>query len=353
MTIDSQRRWKQKQVQTALTRIGLIDVSASKGISVGEVIGTEEYYNYRAKLTPHVSKEKGITSIGFYGRKGKDIIDVDQCAIATTAINRKYTELREQLSKNKDNRSIKTKKTTKNKQKEDTLSIREANGAVSSDETKIMTQTVKDFQYEFRAGDFFQNNPFLLPLMVDYVLAEASEIFRTNISNAAEIAATVGDNNKLLVDAYCGSGLFAISASKLFKKVIGIEVSEKAVASAKRNAEINNVENCEFISGEAQEIFKCITKIENSHEGMDLDSHYNADNTVVIIDPPRRGCDEVFIRQLLEYNPKIIVYVSCDPVTQARDARDFINAGYVIKKITPFDLFPQTRHLENVITFSR
>ena len=77
------------------------------------------------------------------------------------------------------------------------------------------------------------------------------------------------------------------------------------------------------------------------------------DNTVIIIDPPRKGCDELFLTQLINFNPKKIVYVSCDPATQARDTTSIVAGGYQVRDITPFDLFPQTRHIENVITFIR
>ena len=82
-------------------------------------------------------------------------------------------------------------------------------------------------------------------------------------------------------------------------------------------------------------------------------SHFPRDQTVVILDPPRKGCDDVFLRQLFDFRPKKIVYVSCDPATQARDAQAICAAGYNITDITPFDLFPQTRHIENVMVFLR
>lgn len=77
------------------------------------------------------------------------------------------------------------------------------------------------------------------------------------------------------------------------------------------------------------------------------------DNTVIILDPPRKGCDDSFLNQLIKFYPKKICYVSCDPATQARDAKIIIEGGYKIIDVTPFDLFPQTRHIENVIVFIR
>ena len=80
-------------------------------------------------------------------------------------------------------------------------------------------------------------------------------------------------------------------------------------------------------------------------------THLPPQSTCIVIDPPRKGCDEVFLKQLFEFGPCKVVYVSCDPATQARDAQAIVAAGYDIIDCTPFDLFPQTRHIENVITF--
>jgi tRNA/tmRNA/rRNA uracil-C5-methylase (TrmA/RlmC/RlmD family) len=106
------------------------------------------------------------------------------------------------------------------------------------------------------------------------------------------------------------------------------------------NAKLNNVTNVEFICGVSERIFSKV-------------SHFPRDNTVIIIDPPRKGCDEPFLKQLFAFLPKALVYVSCDPATQARDAKEIVAAGYSIVDVSPFDLFPQTRHIENVMTFVR
>ena len=158
--------------------------------------------------------------------------------------------------------------------------------------------------------------------MIDYVIKEA---------NLNDI--------HYLVDAYCGVGMFALSGSKYFEKCLGVEVNVNAIFWANVNAAINRIENCEFIIGEAQAIFKEI--------------EFAPEKTAMVIDPPRKGCDDVFIRQLLEYAPKCVVYVSCDPATQARDIKKLVEGGYTIKEVQPFDLFPQTKHMENVVTLDR
>jgi 23S rRNA (uracil1939-C5)-methyltransferase/tRNA (uracil-5-)-methyltransferase len=142
-----------------------------------------------------------------------------------------------------------------------------------------------------------------------------------------------------LVDAYCGSGLFALTAAPAFEQVAGIEISESSIVFAKQNATANGLKNVTFQAGDAAAIFAGLT--------------FPAAETVVLIDPPRKGCDESFLTQLFNYGPRAVVYVSCDPATQMRDLRAFLAAGYELTAVQPFDLFPQTRHLECVITLRK
>lgn len=146
---------------------------------------------------------------------------------------------------------------------------------------------------------------------------------------------------RFLVDAYCGVGMFALSAAKEFERVAGIEVSANAVECARKNAGINNIANCSFFAGKTENIFESVS------------SDYPGAETSVIIDPPRSGCDMSFIGQLARFTPAKIVYVSCGPDTQARDAAELQKLGYRLEKLQPFDLFPQTRHIESVATFLR
>jgi len=123
--------------------------------------------------------------------------------------------------------------------------------------------------------------------------------------------------------------------------VAGIEISESSVRFARGNAEANGIPNATFSAGDAAAIFA------------GLDPAFAPADTAVVIDPPRRGCDEAFVRQLLAFGPRTVVYVSCDPATQMRDLRHFLAAGYTLAAAQPFDLFPQTRHLECVLTLTR
>jgi tRNA/tmRNA/rRNA uracil-C5-methylase (TrmA/RlmC/RlmD family) len=174
----------------------------------------------------------------------------------------------------------------------------------------------------FLARDFFQNNPFILPAFTGYVRDQAA-----------------ASGARFLVDAYCGSGLFALACAPAFERVVGVEVSGSSVRFARENAAANGLANATFQTGDAAAIFAGLT--------------FPAAETVVVIDPPRKGCDESFLAQLFAYGPRTVVYVSCDPATQMRDLRQFLAAGYALTAVQPFDLFPQTRHLECVITLRR
>ena len=118
-----------------------------------------------------------------------------------------------------------------------------------------------------------------------------------------------------------------------------MEIAASAVERAGRNASRNGLTNCQFTAGSAEAIFSKITT--------------PAAETAVLIDPPRRGSDEIFLTQLFAYGPRTVVYVSCNPATQMRDLRLFLDHGYQLRKVQPFDLFPQTKHLECVITLER
>jgi len=344
MAIEDQRRWKRQHVAECLSRIGGISCTvgqesrdgevASDLVQVQPVVGTAETYGYRSKLTPHYDTPAPDGTVGAIGfkRKGRPgLVDVEQCLIATDAINSRLKSLREEV-----------REATRLKVEEDrhapphlqprkprgaTLLLRDARGGVETDSNAMVSEVVKGITFTFRAGEFFQNNPFVLPKMVDHVVDEA----------------TRGGQTQFLIDAYCGGGLFSLCASPYFQQCLGIEISELNIAAAQRNAEANAIRNCNFVTGTAEDIFQQA-------------GHFDAAKTALIIDPPRKGCSDEFLDQVFAFQPHRIVYVSCEPSTQARDAAKLVaghagNRGYQISNITPFDLFPQTRHIENVMTF--
>jgi 23S rRNA (uracil1939-C5)-methyltransferase/tRNA (uracil-5-)-methyltransferase len=193
---------------------------------------------------------------------------------------------------------------------------------VTVDPRAVITEQVGDLSLQFLAGDFFQNNPFLLPRLVDHV---------------AQAAKSGGA--RFLVDAYCGSGLLGLAAAPYFERVLGVEVSTSAVAWARENAARNARANCEFIAADASAVFASVP--------------FAGADTAVIVDPPRKGCGDAFLVQLAAFAPRTIVYVSCNPETQARDIATLAAGGYACRRVQPFDMFPQTKHIEAVATLAR
>jgi 23S rRNA (uracil1939-C5)-methyltransferase/tRNA (uracil-5-)-methyltransferase len=205
------------------------------------------------------------------------------------------------------------------KKKGATLLLRATADGVITDPRATAVEVVDGLRFEFLAGDFFQNNPFILPAFTRHAREEAS-----------------ATGNRFLVDAYCGSGLFALTAASAFEAVDGVEICESAVRQATANARANGIANARFLAGHAAAIFGDISR--------------PAGRTTVLIDPPRAGADEAFLSQLFAFRPSRVVYVSCNPATQMRDLKAFLGAGYRLGKVQPFDLFPQTKHLECVMT---
>lgn len=303
-----QTEWKRRQVEELLKHMAKIEHP------VQSVIASPRQYGYRSKITPHFHKPKGgeIGAIGFLRVGTRNaLVDVEHCPIAMTALNEELVSVRNQARENQ--HAFKNGAT---------LLMRAADNGVLTQADQIAIEHVGNVKFEFQAGDFFQNNPFILPEFVRYAVDEAR-----------------ASGSRFLVDAYCGSGLFGISAARHFEEVLGVELSESAVRKAAHNAEINGLTNCRFLAADAQEIFK-----EIPHPGRE---------TVVVIDPPRAGCSEEFLQQLFAFDPKRVVYISCNPATQMRDLVLFSEAGYKLGKVQPFDLFPQTKHLECVMTLSR
>ena len=308
LSYEEQLLSKQRQVADLLKHMAKIEHP------VRSVIPSPVQYGYRSKITPHFQrpKEGGIGAIGFLRARTRNaMVDVEQCPIAMPELNAQLASVRERARAN----SAEFKNGA-------TLLMRAASNGVLTRPDEIAVEDVDGVRFEFQAGDFFQNNPFILPKFVRHAIDEAK-----------------ATGAKHLVDAYCGSGLFAINAARDFENVIGVEISETAVKKAAHNAEINSLTNCRFIAADAQHVFKDVP-----HAGAD---------TVVIIDPPRAGSSPEFLRQLFAFNPKGVVYISCNPATQMRDLVLFTEAGFKLGTVQPFDLFPQTKHLECVMTLSR
>jgi len=325
----AQLAWKTQQVAYLLERAGKLSDLPISAI-IRPAVGSPKQFGYRTKITPHFQyTAEGVPEIGFrlHGTKSK-IVDVPLCPIASDAINEALPAVREAAVESNERKKLEValhkaagRRDIRNRMTGATLLLRHANEGVVTDCKVQVTETVGDLTLAFQAGSFFQNNPHTLPLLVDHVVRHA-------------VATKGGRQCTQLIDAYCGSGLFALSAAKYFEEVVGIETAKPSVDSAKANAAANGIKNARFIGGSAESIFAQVP--------------FSGQDTSVVIDPPRRGCDQLFLTQLLNFRPQRIVYVSCGPDTLARDLVVLVNGGYELKHVQPFDMFPQTRHIESV-----
>ncbi len=155
-------------------------------------------------------------------------------------------------------------------------------------------------------------------------------------------ALTLADGAENLLDLYCGIGGIALAAAKKAKRVVGVEIVPEAIADAKRIAAANGIENAEFYTSDANKLFEVLRT-----------ANFTPDT--VMVDPPRKGLDEATVNALCAILPKRIVYISCNPATQAKNVRDIAektNGAYTLSAVAPFDMFPRTAHVETVVLMS-
>jgi len=371
MSIKAQREWKTKHVEEVLMQQSIKGYDTPELLDVLPTSGTDEVYGYRSKITPHyqapIEHFDGtfeLQAIGFQRSSNRNLVDVPECFIAMPAINEKYKETREALHEKaqrgllnqpppKKKKKKRKRRGSKGGAKGATLLFRQADdendedgtpkSIVVTDHNQYMTTTIKGLKFRYIAGNFFQNNNYVVPLMVDAVVEAAT----------MPVAAT-GKPPSNLIDCYCGSGLFAISAASRFDLCVGIELNSKAIEEATANAVSNDITNCQFMAASAEAIFTSPPEITIAGFEKQRVQTFDRQETTVIVDPPRKGCSEEFLKQLYEYSPQRIVYMSCGPATQARDAKGIVEVGgYEITSIQPFDLFPQTKHIESLVVFEK
>ncbi len=304
----AQLEWKTTQVAD------LLRLQAGLEVPVRPAVPSPQTYGYRSKITPHFHKPKDarMGNIGFLRAGSRsEVCDVKECPIAMEPINAALPALRRAVHA-----------AAAQYRRGATLLMRVSEGSVITNHNAVCTETVGDLTFHFLAGDFFQNNPYILPAFTGYVARQAS-----------------AGGARYLVDAYCGSGLFALTLAPHFRKVLGVEVSETSADWARANARSNGITHASFLTASAEAIFEQVD--------------FPASETAVVIDPPRKGCDAAFLGQLFAFAPARVVYVSCNPATQIRDLAEFDKAGYEVVEVQPFDLFPQTKHLECVATLQK
>ena len=342
----------------------LINKSLNKKINVNDVIGMENPYYYRNKLQNPVGKNKdGISVMGVFASRTHEIIPTENCLIQ----NKKAQEVANTIfSFIKENDiSIYDEKTRKGAirhivikvgvKTNEIMCIIVTNENIITNEKELVYKIKNEFPevktiikninskntnvilgdkniilygdgyiydelmgYKFKisAKSFYQTNP----IQTEKLYKKAIEFANLN-------------ENDILCDLYCGIGTIGICASNKVKKVYGIEIVQEAIEAAKENAKLNNIDNIEFIAGDVEVAFKKLLEEDKVKP------------TAIIVDPPRRGLDNVTINKILEAGVRKLVYVSCNPATMVRDIK-MLEKEYEIKELQPVDMFPYTSHVE-------
>ncbi len=352
----AQREFKEEKVRMCFRQNAGIEPQ------IDPIVKAEPYWNYRNKVQIPVQVNKGRTEIGFYQNHTNKVIPYEQCEVQTELSNEMSLTLRSLFVKYRCSESIRhilikhahvsgevmlclvvreypfagSQEIFETIQKKypqiASLSVivnrREDNVILDGKEILIagrpyITEELLGCRFRIHARSFFQINPYTT---------------RKLYSTAIDYAGLTG--KETLIDLYCGTGTIGILAAKKAKKVYGIEIVADAVRDAKRNAQENGIENIDFYNMDAGHGAQAIIR-----------SKIKAD--VVIVDPPRKGCSRDTLDAILTIAPQRLVYVSCDPATLARDVRILMDHGYMPEKITPFDMFPQSVHIETIVLLQK
>ena len=357
--------------------------------SIEATFGSPLQYGYRTKLTPHFDgpgrkdhrdSAKGYTEvppIGFALKGRSKVMDIESCPIGTDIVQLGLTRERARVARDiatfRNGATILLRETTDRIPKEIKRSF---DGTVSQDGTSLapsnttmpknlrekpiihtefpaytesktytadMNSTsveyIDNWKFSNKAGAFFQNNNSILSPFTAYI----RDLAIPSPSPSPPPAGPPSPPIKYLLDAYCGSGLFAITLSPLFLSILGIDIAAASIESARSNALANNVTNAGFIEADASALF--------------IDVPFPSEQTLVVIDPPRKGASQDFLEQLMRFGPKRVVYVSCNVHTQARDVGILVRGNgewrYGIERVRGFDFFPQTGHVEGVAFLNR
>ena len=195
----------------------------------------------------------------------------------------------------------------------------------------FITDYIGNVKYQISPLSFYQVNPVQTEVLY---------------GQALEYAGLTG--KETVWDVYCGIGTISLFLAQKAKKVYGVEIVPQAIEDARKNAEINGIQNAEFFVGKAEEVLpEYYAQYAKEHPG----EHARAD--VIMVDPPRKGCEESVLETMVHMEPERIVYVSCDSATLARDLKYLCGNGYELKKVRAVDMFPHTGHVETVVLLQR
>lgn len=365
LSYDGQLLFKKNQVSDALKRIGKIEDAV-----IHDVIGMNDTMRYRNKAQFPVGMEGEKPVIGFYASRSHDIISSESCGIQHAASDAAKKIVHEFMKKNNISgydeatgkglvRHIVTRKAFATGEVMVVVVINGDKLHMSEELVKMLVSGVPGLESVYvninkdKTNVIFSKKSILIhgkKTIVDKIGSFKFEIspasfFQVNsvqtevlYGKALSYAGLTG--KETVFDLYCGIGTISLFLSQKAAFVYGVESVADAVEDAKRNTKLNGVENVEFIEGEAEKVVPGI-----------LERGVKAD--VVVVDPPRKGCDEKLLETLVKMQPERIVYVSCNPSTLARDLGYLTGNGFRVLEVQPVDMFPYTAHVESVVLMSR
>ena len=358
MSYEGQLQFKQNLVEQTLTRIGKL-----QDVNIHPIIGMEQPFHYRNKAQVPVGERNGRLITGFYKPRTHEIIDTDESVIHMEAINDAIKIVKEicselgvtayneeahtgvlrhimaRFGRKTDELMIvlitRTEKLPHRKEIVEKIVAALPNvksvvhnvnpkrtNVILGEKTQVLwgQNVIYDYignvKFAISPRSFYQVNPVQTQVLYDKALAYAG---------------LTGE--EIVFDAYCGIGTISLFLAQQAKKVYGVEVVPDAINDAKKNADLNGNTNVEFSVGEAE------TVIPNwAEEGIHAD--------VIVVDPPRKGCDAALLKTIIEMKPKRVVYVSCNPATLARDLGILEADDYQTVEVQPVDMFPMTMHVE-------
>ncbi len=362
MSYEGQLEYKTNKVREALRRIGGL-----QNIDVEPAVGSDLVFGYRNKAQYPVGKDKnGEIVSGFYAGRTHEIIPNTHCALAPEDfgeildavikwMKRFKVAAYDEVKHTGVVRHVFLRKGFKTgeisvcliinarelKHKEElikTLSgfenIKSISISVNLSNTNVIMGDDAEVIYgKDRIEDLLGDVSFLISPMSFYQINHDQTEKLYNC--VKEFAGLKG--SETVWDLYCGIGTISLFLAGKAGKIVGIEVVERAVEDAKENACRNNITNAKYYAGDVQELFPKLYK------------EYSGDENIVIIDPPRKGSDEKTLATIVELGPEKMIYVSCDPATLARDLKYMTANGYEVKKVRPYDLFPNSVHIETVV----
>ncbi|MFA5344211.1 MAG: class I SAM-dependent RNA methyltransferase [Kiritimatiellia bacterium] len=299
----AQVRWKHKQVAEILARIG-----GFRAPPLEPMIPSPHPYGYRNKIALH-----GPGHPAFLALNGRQRIPITRCLLAVEPIN---AILREQLPRTLAENELLV---VRSNQAGEARWFTEREGRCTASDGKLgaLTEKVLNQSYDYPLNSFFQVNPAIL----NQILTTAGLRFETLDCST-------------LVDAYCGVGVFVLALTRRNQRGIGIEVDTNAIAAARANAMRQGARRVKFIQGRTEARLERVL-----HESQ-------ANQTCLILDPPRAGCSAPVLAAVTSRKPRHILYLSCVPPILARDLKQLAQAGYRLVRVQAFDMFPQTAHIE-------